>query len=126
MDLRRQLLWVDCIGGLVAGVLMLALGHWLSAWYRLPQDLMYVIGWVNLAYGSFSLSLAMRPRRPKGLIVLLAVANLIWALFFCLRWAILFSDTASPFGLIHLVGEALWVGGLGCLEWRWRDQLTNA
>ena len=99
-------------------------GGWLSEWYRLPQDLLSLIGLVNVVYASYSLSLVVRTNRPKALIVLLVVANLTWAIF-CFRWAVIFSKTASPFGLIHLVGEALYVGSLAYLEWRWRELLRT-
>jgi len=126
MDRRRHLLWVDGLGAMVAGTTMVVLSSLLSEWYRLPRDLLLLIGWVNLAYASYSLTLARRSRRPQALILLLVLANLTWAVFFCLRWAVVYSETASFFGLAHLVGEALYVGGLGCLEWRWRDVLTTA
>lgn len=125
MVLRRKLLWVDGLAGAVAGVAVLLLGGWLSKWYRLPQDFLFFIGLVNLAYGSYSLSLARRARRPKTLILLLVVANLTWAVL-CFRWVVVFGETASLFGLAHLVGEGLFVGGLACLEWRWRELLRTA
>lgn len=98
---------------------------WLSEWYQLPKDFLVLIGLVNLAYASYSLSLAMRLKRPTNLILLLVVANLTWSVA-CLRWAVVFSETASLFGLAHLAGEALFVGGLACLEWRWRELLRTA
>jgi hypothetical protein len=125
-DLRQKLLWVDCLGGLAVGVLVLALSGWLSDLYRLPLDLVRFMGWVNLGYGAYSLSLASRAVRPLPLIVLLAVANMGWAVFFCFRWAFDFWGTASVFGLLQLVGEGIFVGALGCLELRWRESLRGA
>lgn len=125
MDLRRKLLWVDCLAGAVVGIAMLVLGGWLSEWYQLPQDLLFLMGLANLAYASYSFSLAMRSKRPKTLIRLLVVANLTWAVA-CFRWAVVFSETANLFGLAHLVGEGFFVGGLACLEWRWRELLRTA
>lgn len=121
----RKLLWVDGLAAAVAGGAVLLASSWLSGWYRLPQDLLFLTGMVNLAYVSYSLSLAMRPKRPKKLILLLVIANLVWAVL-CLRWAVIFAGTASLFGLAHLVGEALFVGGLASLEWRLREQLRTA
>ncbi|MFN0122671.1 MAG: hypothetical protein ACKV2V_19410 [Blastocatellia bacterium] len=121
----RKLLWIDGLGGLVAGIAVLLASDWLSQWYRLPPGFMFLIGVANLAYGSYSLSLAARARRPKVLILLLVVANLTWTLL-CLRWTVIFAGTASWLGLAHLVIEGLYVGGLGCLEWRWREQLRTA
>ncbi len=125
MDRRRQLLWVDGLAGAVVGVAMLALRGWLGKWYQLPQDFLLFMGLVNLAYASYSLSLARRQQRPMYLIRLLVVANLTWAVL-CFRWAVVFGGTASLFGLAHLVGEGLFVAGLGCLEWRWRELLRTA
>lgn len=124
MDFRRQLLWVDGLAGATVGVLVLALVDWLSRLYQLPQNLLWWMGLANLAYASFSLSLARRRRRPLGLLCLLVAANGIWALA-CLRWAFLYRETASWFGLAQLVGEALFVGGLAILEWRWRRFLLE-
>lgn len=125
MRLIRNLLWVDGLAAAVAGVAILLLRYWLSDWYRLPLDLLTFGGVVNLIYASYSLSLAKRPRRPKNLIVLLAVANFVWAMF-CLRWAVVFVGTASLFGIAHFVLEALFVGGLAALEWRFRERLQTA
>jgi hypothetical protein len=36
------------------------------------------------------------------------------------------AGTASAFGLAHLVGEGLFVGGLAVLEWRRRERLLTA
>ena len=83
------------------------------------------MGIVNLAYASYSLSLASRSNRSQTLILILVAGNLLWSLL-CVRWAIVFSDTASFWGLAHLTLEALFVGGLACLEWRWRKLLQTA
>ena len=125
MDLPRRLLWIDGLGGAVVGVAMFALLGLLSDWYRLPRSLLIGMGVANLTYASYSLTLARRSQRPPALIRLLVVANLIWGVA-CLRWAFVFVDTASLLGMMHLVAEGLYVGGLGCLEWRWREQLWTA
>ncbi|RMH19850.1 MAG: hypothetical protein D6696_09575 [Acidobacteria bacterium] len=122
MNLRRKLLWIDGLGALAAGVAVLSLSAWLSSWYGLPRSFLIFLALVNLVYASFSLSLAARWRRPMGLILLLALANLTWAVL-CWRWAIVWREVASPFGLAHLVVEGLYVGILGGLEWRWRELL---
>lgn len=121
----RKLLWVDGLGGAIAGVAMLLASNWLGEWYQLPINLLLLNGAANLTYASYSLSLAMRTRRPKALILLLIAANLMWAML-CLRWVFVYAGTASLLGLAHLVGEVLFVGGLASLEWRWREQLQTA
>lgn len=123
--LRRRLLWIDCSAGLVAGVVVLGLKPWLAVWTGLPGGLLLVIGVANLAYGCFSLSLAVRPVRPMGLIQLLVFANLAWAVL-CLFWAARFHAEVRVLGLVQLVGEAVLVGGLGGVEWRYRHWLVNA
>lgn len=125
MYVLRRLLWVDCIAAALAGVTVLTLSGWLSHVHALPRGLLLLTGVVNLTYASYSFSLAVRAKRPRSLINLLVLANLTWAVV-CLRWAVVFSESATLFGVGHLVGEALFVGGLAGLEWRRREQLLTA
>jgi len=112
----RTLLWIDCGAALLAGVVVSLLSRWLSDLYDIHRGLIVAMGLANLAYGTFSLSLARRASRPRSLIVLLVAANAAWA-GVCVLAAVLFARTASAFGLAHLVGEGLFVGGLAWLEW---------
>lgn len=121
----RNLLWVDCIAGALAGLLVLMFSGWLSGLHALPRELLLANGAMNLLYASFSFSLAVRARRPRPLINVLVFANLSWAVV-CLCLAAVFAGSATAFGIGHLVGEAVFVGGLAGLEWRWRDQLLAA
>lgn len=127
--MRKNILWVDGLGGLFVGILMLGVmllaGAWLSDIYRLPLDLLWIMTAANLAYGAYSTTLASRSRRPMLLILLLVVANAAWTVV-CFRWASLHWQAASWFALVHLVGEGLWVGGLAVLELRWRKDLVGA
>ena len=125
MLLLRKLLWVDCSAALLAGVTLLSLSGWLSEPYGLPQGLLAGMGVANLGYGTFSFSLARRARRPRSLIVLLVMANATWA-GLCALAAVLLAGTASAFGLAHLVGEGVFVGGLAALEWSQRERLLTA
>ena len=120
--LLRNLLWVDCGAALVAGLLVLSLSEWLGRLYAMPQELLVGIGVANLCFGVFSFSLAWRQRRPRSLIVLLVVANTAWAVL-CALAALRLAGTASVFGLAHLVGEGLFVGGLARVEWIQRERL---
>ena len=121
----RDLLWVDCGAALLAGVAVLLLSSWLSQLYAMPRELLVGMGVADLAYGTYSLSLARRARRPRSLLVLLVVANATWAAL-CGLAAVRLAGTASAFGLAHLVGEGLFVGGLAALEWRRRERLLTA
>lgn len=125
MHLLRNLLWIDSGAALLAGVVVLALSGWLSELYALPRTLLIVMGAANLAYGTYSGALARRARRPRGLLVLLVAANATWA-GLCVLAALALADTASAFGLAHLIGEGLFVGGLAGLEWRERERLLVA
>ncbi len=125
MIVRQWVLWIDATAAALAGVVVLFVSGWLSGWYGLPQELLISIGVVNLVYASYSSSLAMRMRRPKALILFLVSANLLWSVV-CVVLALIYRDTATLFGLAHLLGEGLFVGGLGGLEWRWRDLLLAA
>lgn len=124
MRIIRSLLWIDCIAGALAGVLVLLFSEWLSRLYSLPPEILYFMGLVNLLYATYSLSLAKRCARPKALILLLAAANGVWALA-CLGLATHFFETTIFLGFGLLVGEAIFVGGLASLEWQWRDQLLS-
>jgi hypothetical protein len=123
--LHRKLLWIDCGAALLAGVAVLSLSTWLSQLYAIPRGLVVATGVANLAYGTFSLSLARRARRPRSLIVLLVMANAAWVVV-CALAAVLLAGTASAFGLAHLIGEGLFVGGLAALEWNERERLLGA
>ena len=89
-----DLLRVDSVGGLAAGVAVIAASGWLAALYEVPRSWVLFNGVVNLAYGSFSGMLARQSRRPSALIVLLATANIAWGLF-CAGAIVWLADRAS-------------------------------
>ena len=115
----RNVLWVDC----VAGAVMLALSGWLSSLYAVPREFVIGLGVVNWMYAPFSFSLAVRSRRPRRLVMLLVVANATGAVL-CFLAAGGLATTASPFGLAHLIGEGVFVGGLARVEWTQRHLLA--
>ena len=121
----KNLLWVDCIGAALAGVVVIIFSGWLSNLEGVPQGVLIFAGAANLLYASYSFSLARRAERPMRRIRLLVGANLTWALV-CLGLVIAFATTATPFAFIHFVGEAVYVGGLAVLEWRYRTLLLSA
>lgn len=120
MDWRRNLLWIDGSGGAAVGVGMLLLHGWLTELYQLPDNLVWFIAWTNLAYGCYSLTLASRQRRPKGFVRFLVVANVAWGCV-CLGLAVTYWSVASVFGLAALILEGIYVGGLGLVEWKYRE-----
>lgn len=118
------LLWLDCTAGGAVGLLVLLLHDLLTAWYGLPASVVTTIGVANLAYATFSFSLARRAQRPLPLLLVLIAANAVWA-GVCAAAAVYFASSASWLGLGHLVAEGLVVGGLAMLEWQAREQLTK-
>ncbi len=125
MRVLRSLLWIDCTAGLVVGALVLVLSPWLSRLYALPVALLLAMGVANVAYGTFSLSLARRATRPRALLALLVIANATWAVL-CGAAIVVLAPWVTGLGLAHLLGEGLFVGGLAVLDWRHRALLMVA
>lgn len=125
MRLLPKLLWFDGSAGAVVGVLVLLFSAWLSRLEGLPQGVLLFTGVANLVYASYSFSLAMRSSRPIVLIKMLAIANMVWAPV-CIGLLVAFFGSATPFGFLHLGGEAVFVGILGMIEWRYRHILARA
>ena len=118
----RQLLWIDCITGALAGVAVLLLLDWLANLYSMPKDVLVFIGAANVLYAMYSFSLAIRHTRTPLLLNALIVANGVWVLV-CVGLAVRWAGTATLFGMAHLLAEALFVGRLASLEWKWRGLL---
>lgn len=114
----RVLIEIDWIAGTTVGVFVLILRDWLAGLYVLPGSLVLVIGLANLAYGCASFVLARRRRGDRvPYLRVVAAANMAWAVA-CAVLAVAWFGRASPFGMAQLLGEMLFVGGLGMLEWR--------
>lgn len=112
-----HLIWVDWIAGAVVGALVL-FREWLTELYLLPGVLVLVIGLANIAYSCVSFTLAMFSRGDRvPFLRVVAAANIVWAIV-CSVLAVVWFGEASVFGLCQLVGEAVFVGGLGVMEWR--------
>lgn len=122
MTLSKNLLWIDCSAGALAGVLILAFSGWLSAWYNVPRGLLLFMGAANILYACYSCSLSVRKNRPALMIKILIIANSFWAMV-CLGIVSQYYEQLSSLGYLHLLAEAIFVGGLALLEWKWRDQL---
>ncbi|MBJ94942.1 MAG: hypothetical protein CMP23_10795 [Rickettsiales bacterium] len=116
-----RIVWIDSFAGCAVGIAMLALSPWLPTLYGLVPGLYLFIAIANLSYGLFSGSLAMTAMRsgklsPVG-INCLVLANSVWALACAVMLLATWSD-ATVFGAVHLVLEALFVGGLATVEFR--------
>lgn len=118
-------LWVDCTAGALVGVLVLAFSGALGRLHGLPERVVILLGAANLVYAAYSFSLALDPGRTVRRIEVLVYANAAWAVV-CLGLAVGYGAQASAFGFVHLVGEAIFVGGLAAVEWRLRHRWVGA
>lgn len=126
MNLKRpKILWMDCIGALIAGTLVLAISSWLSVWEGLPHGVLIFMGMANLIYGIYSLNVTMRTGRTSVLVGVLAFANMAW-LIVCGVIVAMWWNEISLLGLIHVLGEGCYVAALGFTEWRLREKLVTA
>jgi hypothetical protein len=114
-------LWVDCTAGALVGVFVLAVSGGLARLHGLPEAVLVVLGMANLLYAAYSCTLARRPRRTLRQIEVLAVANAAWGLV-CVGLAVQYWTRASAFGFVHLFAEAAFVGVLAAMEWRQRHR----
>jgi hypothetical protein len=97
---------------------MLSLRGWLAELYRLPGELLLVMGIANLAYAGVSFSMAMLSEGERvPFMRVIAAANMLWGTG-CVALALVWWGDASLFGIVQLLGEAVFVAGLGVLEWR--------
>lgn len=119
-----KLLWIDSLGALAVGIFVLIGSGFLAGLYGLSFGTVVTLALVNLIYGCYSFSLARRAHRPVSLIRVLAIANMCWAPV-CIYIVVLNRTEITLLGMCHLLGEAVYVGGLGVMEWRYRFQLTN-
>lgn len=124
MKIGKNLLWIDCTAGALAGVLVISFSGWLSDLYSTSQSLLLFIGAVNLLYASYSFTLAIRSKRKECFINILICANGIWALI-CTTIVAHYYGSITLLGIAHLAIEASFVGGLAALEWKWREQLLS-
>lgn len=128
------LLYLDSGGGLVVGVVVLAFASFFASLYGMPLGTVVTMGVANLAYASYSGTLAYRARKgtmpSRRAIWALVVANVAWG-FVCAFLLLEHARTATLIGLGVVFFEGLYVAGLGLVERRdllpaARDALTSA
>ncbi|MCH7314592.1 hypothetical protein [Acinetobacter sp. ANC 3882] len=123
MNIAKNILWVDCCAAGFAGLIVLFASEWFSQLYHLPRYVVIFIGCINLLYACYSFTLANYKKRSLFLINILVIANAIWVMA-CLIMLGMFWDEMTIFAMIHIGGEAIFVGTLARLEYQWRYQLT--
>lgn len=122
--IAKHILWVDCLGAILTGILLAALSGYIAPIYSLPQSWVIAHAFVHLAYGAFSLSLAVRRTRPLVLISTLAIANAAWAVL-CIIFAARMVEGDSVLAAAHFLIEGIYVGTLGFIEWNRREALAK-
>lgn len=120
----QALLWIDGLAALSAGLLVLTQRHRVQALQGLPLELITTGGVVNLAYASYSLTLASWPGRRVGFVAALAAANAGWCVL-CVVLAARFWREATAVGVATLLFEGAFVLTLAILEWRNRRVLAG-
>lgn len=113
----RSVLWFDCAAGAIAGVAMLALSGVLAPLFGIPQAVLVTTALVNVAYGTFSFSLARQPEAPRHLVRVLIVANFGWTVV-CVGLAAVLAGPGRWLGAGFILAEGLFVGILATVEAR--------
>lgn len=124
----RAILWLDSIGAVAVGILVLSLRAWLAPLLGFSVGLVTFLGGMNLVYGAYSGPLAFRASRGRDpsrfAVDFLVVANLAWAMV-CASIALLNGRGASVFGIGHVALEGLYVGSLALVERRYVRPFTR-
>lgn len=121
----QHLLTIDALAGATVGTATALTAGRLPRWYGLPVRTLRAITAANLGYAAGATSLAVRPGRSRAAVRRLAVANVAWGAV-CLALAWRHRRTATRLGIVQLIGEAAFVGGLGMVELRNLDRLSTA
>lgn len=116
--------WADGGAALVVGVFLLALRSLLTDFYGLSLDVVTFIGAANVVYSVPGLTLGAMKRRPAWLLWFLIAANLAWAVVSTVL-AMKYWSSAGVFGLLHIIGEGLFVTMLAWQEYRHRDAILQ-
>lgn len=118
---QRALLWFDGGAGATVGILVVVFRGWLAELQGFPANLVLFMGLANLAYASYSTTLAARAiggRAPsRRALWRLVIANAGWAVV-C---GVILASTwpfATPVGRALVTFEGLFVGVLAFVEHR--------
>ena len=115
MPRLRTLLWIDCIGAAVVGVAMLALSGVLAPVLGVERGVLVMSAIANLAYGTYSFSLARRARSPRRWVRALVIANGAWTVV-CAIIVAMIAAPGSWLGVAYFAAEGLYVGALAVAE----------
>lgn len=112
----RTTVWFDASTGVLLGAAHLLLTSQLAEWLGLPASLLMGTGVALLVYAALAIRIASARSMPRGLLWLLIVGNLAWALA---SLVLLLGSAVQPtllgqgYLLVHVVSVAL----LAELQW---------
>ncbi len=113
----RNLLWIDGMAALVAGLAVLCLRGSLSELFQLPEQILFVQAIITLIYACYSTTLAKNKIYSRKLTRILAIANFSYVVF-CLGLFINTFDETTVLGKVYFIMEALFISTLAKLESR--------
>ena len=111
----RSLLWFDCLAGGLVGLATLALSGPLSRLLGLPHAVLLFTALANLAYATFSYSLARHAQPSRRRVQALIVANAAWPVV-CVALAASLAGPGRWLGIAYLLAEGIFVGVLAAVE----------
>ncbi len=113
----KKLLLIDGIAALLAGTLVLIFSYRLSVFFNLPRNLLQILAIISVAYSVYSIRLARGKTHSRNLVYFLVVANVVYTLF-ALCIVVYYFNTATVYGTVYFLAEAIFIGTLAYLEWR--------
>ncbi|WP_133407543.1 hypothetical protein [Parashewanella tropica] len=120
----NKILWIDGFSAAIAGTLTLILHQFLVTIYGLPKSIILLIAIVNLIYAIYALFLAQNKTRSLLAVTTLVMGNSLWAICCMLIVKTHFTDMTN-IGLLVIIAESIYVTGLAFFEWKWRHKLTK-
>ena len=120
---KSNILYIDGVAGLTAGVLLFLLQDWLGYLYGLSIATVQFLAVANVCYGLYALSLAFSRMRKRFFILLLAMANVLW-MWVCSMIIWQNFQTVSVIGLVFLGLEGIFVLFLAYCEWKYSNEFT--
>jgi len=122
---KLDLLYLDGIAGLLAGLTLLSFKSWFYEIYSLPLYSLQFITVANILYGVCALLLAFKKTRSLLAIKVLAIANCFWVIV-CISFIFKYINSASWVGISLLIFESIFVGYLAYFEWINRANLISS
>ena len=121
-DRTKRVLTLDSGAGCAFGLMLFGFHPLFVSLWGFPETLVWFLAATHLTYGLGSGLLLMYAKRrqsiPRRGLMTLIVGNIAWGLFCVGLLAYLWPD-ATIIGRGQLIVEALFVAGLGVVEYRW-------